>query len=483
VIPLVPRTLTGRLGLALATVALAVVLVGGGGLFLVLRDLHREATEAGLVDLADGVLPQIRQSVTTGDLASALAETRSLLEGRGIAVFVAAGDGTLRPLGAAAVGGRVTPPEGIRGQTTHGTSPFDDGLSRSWAAITIRAGGGVLGQPRALVFAVADHSAAEAFGDLLRTSPIGILVTLLVGGPLAWFLARSVSAPLRRLSTAALTVPTAGAGPIPLEGPLEVQELTARFNTMTAELTATRDREERLLADLRHDLRTPLPIIGGFASAIADGTATGAAVSQAAETIGVEAERLGRLVTELDVLGRIRAGTAGLRLERLDGDELIAATLERFASRATERGAAIAAVASDGRPAGLPFVADRLAVERILGNLVENALAVVPASGGHVWLEARPDPAVSSATGRPGAGVVFLVSDDGPGFPPGGTDRAFERFVRGDPARSGPGSGLGLAIVRGLARAHGGEAVAENLGPRGARVSVRLPAAPPGPPA
>jgi signal transduction histidine kinase len=76
-------------------------------------------------------------------------------------------------------------------------------------------------------------------------------------------------------------------------------------------------------------------------------------------------------------------------------------------------------------------------------------------------------------------GIAFSVIDDGPGFPPVGTDLAFERFYRGDPARSGPGSGLGLAIVRELARAHGGVAIAENLTPHGARVSVILPVQPP----
>jgi two-component system OmpR family sensor kinase len=83
-----------------------------------------------------------------------------------------------------------------------------------------------------------------------------------------------------------------------------------------------------------------------------------------------------------------------------------------------------------------------------------------------------------------GPAIAFSVLDDGPGFAPGGTARAFERFYRGDPARSGSGSGLGLSIVRELARAHGGTAIAENLSPRGARVSVVLPMRPPdgGPP-
>ena len=99
---------------------------------------------------------------------------------------------------------------------------------------------------------------------------------------------------------------------------------------------------------------------------------------------------------------------------------------------------------------GLALAADRAAVERILGNLVDNALAVVP-RGGHVLVEAHP-------------------------VPPGSLERAFDRFYRADPARTGSGTGLGLSIVRALARAHGGDAVAENLAPTGARITVTLPA-------
>ena len=123
-------------------------------------------------------------------------------------------------------------------------------------------------------------------------------------------------------------------------------------------------------------------------------------------------------------------------------------------------------------PADRTFAGDRVAIDRLIGNLVANAIGACQ-PGGHVWLEAR---AAGDPSGRPT--IAFLVTDDGPGFPPGTLERVFDRFFRADPSRSGPGSGLGLAIVRDLAQAHGGTAHAENVAPHGARVSVVLPVVP-----
>lgn len=165
------------------------------------------------------------------------------------------------------------------------------------------------------------------------------------------------------------------------------------------------------------------------------------------------------------------AGSAGmtLRPEALDPAQLVREAVGRFAPRAATAGIEVRADAD----VGLSLAADRRAMERILGNLIDNALAVVP-SGGHVLVEARRGGAGATAT------VVFRVSDDGPGFPPGSLERAFDRFYRADPARTGGGTGLGLSIVRALARSHGGDAVAENLAPTGARVTVTLPGIPTG---
>ena len=485
-----PRSLSGRIVASFAALALALLIAIGGTVFVVLRDLHRASTESRMADLADSLLPQLRQSIAAGNLQGALADTQTQLSDNGVDIMLATADGQLHAInGFASVTGTIDLTTAtLRGQDVHSTTVFADGRPHSWAATKVNA--------RSVVFATLDRSGGEALGDLARTIPIGLLAVLLVGGPLAFVLSRSVTGPLRRLQHATAAVPATsqaaaatgpGAapapdlGPVPVEGPREVRELTEHFNAMTGELSATREREERLLANLRHDLRTPLTVIGGFASAIADGTASGPEGVKAARTIVEEANRLERLVAELDTMDRLRTGAGGLRPEQIDARSLLDQTVERFGARAVGRGvelmvigetaAGAAAVPAPGALAGPPdlgFSADRVAVDRILGNLIENALAVVPSPGGHIWLEAR-----GSADW-----ITLLVSDDGPGFPPGATERIFDRFYRGDPARSGPGSGLGLAIVRELARAHGGEALAESLAPHGARAIIHLPRTP-----
>ncbi|HTC85100.1 MAG TPA: HAMP domain-containing sensor histidine kinase, partial [Candidatus Acidoferrum sp.] len=238
-----------------------------------------------------------------------------------------------------------------------------------------------------------------------------------------------------------------------------------------------RERETELLANLRHDLRTPLTVIGGFADALADGTATGDDAGRAARAIAEESARLGRLVDELGAVERLRAGAAGLRPELIDGRAALSETAARFGPTATTAGAELTLVgeAADGKT-DMRFLADRVAVDRMLGNLVSNALAALGPAGGHVWLDGRAIPA--SVPGDQGA-VALSVTDDGPGFPPGTADRVFERFFRADPSRAGANSGLGLAIVRELAEAHGGSAHAEHIAPHGARVSVIMPRVPP----
>ena len=476
-----PASLTGRIVGAFALFAIALWLAVGATMFVVLRGMHAEATSSSLADIAQTFAVRLRGAVVENDVRTVINQIRRDVAGSEVTVQLLATDGSIVDPGPAdpAPSSPITIPAGARiGDTLSGSVRFADDQVHDYAALVLR--GPAAAGSRAVLLSTVDRSGAAALRDVGRSLPIVILATLIVGVPVAVLLSRSVARPLARVARRAdeLVDPSAPpAEPLPETGPREVRDLTARINAVAAELARTRAREGELLADLRHDLRTPLTVIGGYAAALADGTATGADADRASVAIAEETARLERLVGELGAIDRLRTGADTLHLEPIDADEVLAATVERFAAKAHAAGVDLSIASPAERPDDRPraLAADRLALDRILGNLVDNALAVLGA-GGRIRLEARP---VDGAAGVAGPAIAFAVVDDGPGFPPGGTDRAFERFYRGDPARSGGGSGLGLAIVRELARAHGGAAVAENLAPHGARVSVVLPVSPP----
>jgi signal transduction histidine kinase len=475
---MLPRGLTSRIVLAFSGLAVALMLVVGAALSLVLYELHGTADRDNLsrqvvalvVNLANN--PPANWNAIVRDAGSSIANDGGfvLVQNRNGAILTLAG----------------SPSSVAMPSQPTGTLQTSDGRRYIYVEPSADRTPG-----RTFLFAVPDRAGQQTAGDLIRILPIVLLILVLVGAPVAYLLSRSLTGPMRRLAQAAADLP-GGSGalsPLPLEGPTEVRALTERFNAMAYELGATRSQEAQMLANLRHDLRTPLTSIAGFAEAIADGTAAGDRATSAARTIAEEAQRLERLVSELEVVDRLRQGPAALRPEGLDANELLREEAVRFAARASSQAVTIEIVsdmvigpgggaASTGSATStdaadqLTFTGDRLAVERILQNLVDNAFSVLPA-GGHIWLGAAP----LRLTGR-AEGISLSVTDDGPGFPPGILSRVFERFYRADPSRTGAGSGLGLAIVRELARAHGGEAWAENVAPRGARVTVFLPVAP-----
>jgi signal transduction histidine kinase len=456
-----PRGLRSRIFLAFAGLAAVMLLAVGATLFLVLDQLHEN-------EIKDSLSRQIVQVVvnlareTPAQWDATLSDAGTSVAGDGGFILVQNPNGAIRVIAGS--------PSSLQMPTgTIGRMRTSDG---KWFIFVEASRNATAG--RTVLFALPDTSAQLAIGDLAGALLIVTLVLLIVGIPIAWLLSRSLTGPMRRLANAAAELPAASGEtrPLPLEGPTEVKVLTERFNAMAHELASTRQEETHLLANLRHDLRTPLTSIGGFAEAIADGTASGDRAASAARTIAEEAQRLERLVGELGVVERLRQGPASLRPEALDATVLLTDAAARFETRAAGMGIAIAvAGAIPGEPA-LAFTGDRLAAERILQNLIENALSVLP-GGGHVWLRAGS----LRMPGRP-PGISLSVTDDGPGFPPGTSERVFERFYRADPSRAGGGSGLGLAIVRELARAHGGEAWAENVAPHGARVTVLLPLTP-----
>jgi signal transduction histidine kinase len=497
------KTLGGRIGLVLLAFALATLLAIGGSLWFVLRELHRDATIGALTELTVPYATTVRSLVPNdvlrpsgpsdddddgerdfvdrirtndGDLTEFRETLLEEITEANVSLIFTVGESSYI----------VNPAEGVstslsevpeieqelsRGQVVTGSTEIE-GMGDVLYATTpiigpLRQGGqgarARSGSVTFLMLARADDSAERATADLVRALTVAALILVLIGIPLAVGLSRSVTNPLRRLAEATGDVAQGKVPePLPVSGPIEVAEASAAFNTMASEVGATREAQRQLLADIRHDLRTPLTVIGGFSQALKDGTASGEVAVRAADAISDETDRLGRMLDDLDHL--TVPGVAGppLHLESLDSLAVARHAVERFTAEAESRGQ-ILSVADDAE--GTRFVADLDALDRILGNIIANALKHAPSPGGHVTVEVFAS----------GHRVTLSVLDDGPGIPASALPHVFDRFYRADPSRTGSGSGLGLAIVRDLAEALDGECFAENVEGSGARVGVRLP--------
>src|SRR5437762_9921241 len=192
-----PRSLGGRLAASFILLALAVLLAVGGTLFLVLRALHADATTGSLGDLSGSLLPQVRQSVGGGNLRGTIEDIRDGLAERGIEVIVVGADGALRPIGGEPVGGTIPLGNAAPGESVHGAVQIGD---QSWLYVATVLRRTVAAAPKAVAFLAPDRSAALALADLGRAIPAVALVLLIVGVPLAWLVARSVTRPLGRLA-------------------------------------------------------------------------------------------------------------------------------------------------------------------------------------------------------------------------------------------------------------------------------------------
>jgi two-component system OmpR family sensor kinase len=288
------------------------------------------------------------------------------------------------------------------------------------------------------------------------------LPAALVGGLGAWLLAGAALRPVERVRRQAegIRVRDDDVGLwVPRTGD-EVERLTRTLDALVRQLHGALRHRQDQLADVAHELRTPLGTLTGELELLEREQAVTGPPAPGLLAARASVERLTVLVERLLLLGAGDRGAALLQLVVTEPADLVAAAALR-ADRA-------AAVADDGTLPAL--VCDRTRVGQILDNLVANAVAVVPA-GGRVVVSAR----------AVGPDVVLEVVDDGPGFGDVPLEDVFTRFHRGDVARrpGDSGMGLGLAIVRELARAHGGDATAGRAVGGGAVVAVRLPAAGP----
>lgn len=288
--------------------------------------------------------------------------------------------------------------------------------------------------------------------------PIGLLVLLLLiaGAFLFSRTMRSTAEPIGDVMEAANRVAGGDYGVrVEARGSKEVRELVDSFNEMAARLHANERQRRALLADVAHELRTPLSVIRGNLEGMLDGV-----YPRDDDHLGPvleETEVMARLLEDLRTLSTAEAGELRLHREPTDAAELVAETVAAFGPRA-----AVAGIALTEAVAPMPeFDADPVRLRQVLDNLLVNALRHTPA-GGSVRVEVRPE----------GAAVSIAVCDTGRGIPAPDLPHIFERFWK--TADSG-GSGLGLAIARGLVEAHGGTIRVESQVGLGTTIRFTVP--------
>ena len=304
-----------------------------------------------------------------------------------------------------------------------------------------------------------------------RVLTVGLLVfaaTAVVGVGAAWALSGQALSPITRMTATARRLSERTLDErIALSGPTdEVTELADTFDAMLDRLRSSFDSQRRFVANASHELRTPLAVMRTEVDvALSDPDATVAELRRMGEVVRGATERADRLVDALLVLATSQAqAEQGLAVrERVDLAELVRRSLEVVGTAAARR-----CLVVEVDPAPAPVLGDPALLDRMVGNLAENAVRHNVDAG---WLTVR--------CGQSGELSWLEVRNFGPTIDKSEVDELFAPFRRGGQARTaGRGAGLGLSIVRAVAAAHGGTVHAEPLTGGGLTVRAELPATP-----
>jgi signal transduction histidine kinase len=244
-----------------------------------------------------------------------------------------------------------------------------------------------------------------------------------------------------------------------------VQDLTRAFNSMIARVESSQKSQRDFVANVSHELKTPLTSIQGFAQALLDETAdTPAARQQAAQIIYNEAGRMHRMALDLLDLARLEAGTADLKMSAVDVRALLQNIVDKFTPQAQKANISLQLNVA----AHLPVLigdGDRLA--QVFTNLLDNALKFTPANG-----------VVSLSAVQAGAEMEISITDSGSGVASDALPHLFDRFYQVDTSRAGGeshGAGLGLAIVKEIVEAHNGRISVRSQVGHGTTFVILLP--------
>ena len=312
-------------------------------------------------------------------------------------------------------------------------------------------------------YAIRIGQSLEADDAFIADFRNGFLLTLaavlLVGAPVGWFLARRALRPVEILTrTAAEISEGALSRRVPVVAAEDELGLLARtFNIMLDRIQALITAMREMTDNLAHDLRSPLARIRANSEmALTSGESQSALIASTIE----ECDRLMDMIdTTLDI-AEAESGAARLKLDEVNLAALTLDACDMYRPAAEDRHIQLSAQV----PERCVLRADRHRVQRILANLIDNAIKYTPKDG-RIDVKLREDE----------SRILLEIRDTGTGIPETDLPRIFQRFYRGDQSRAGNGTGLGLSLALAFARAHGGDIVAQSAPGRGSTFTLMLP--------
>jgi signal transduction histidine kinase len=309
-------------------------------------------------------------------------------------------------------------------------------------------GMGMMGQGQGFGRSLFENFRASMFQSLGYAVTASVLAALLM----SLFLSRRIVKPVRTLIVASQHISDGHYDErVQVDGSDEIAQLATHFNQMTAQLEQVESMRRQLIGDVTHELRTPLTSIKGYMEGLVDGVLP--STPETFDQIHREADRLSRLVDDLQELSRVEAKAYSLDLHSVIVSDLVQTTIKRLSPQATAKRISL----HSNLPADLPpLQADEDRITQVLVNLAANAIQYTPEDG-----------EVTISATRQADEIHVSVKDTGIGIPPEHLANLFTRFYRVDKSRSrnaGGGSGIGLTIARHLIEVHGGRIWAESKG-------------------
>lgn len=274
---------------------------------------------------------------------------------------------------------------------------------------------------------------------------MAVLSATVIAVLVSWLLSRSIVSPVQAIMSASQRIAAGHYDErVNAQGADEIAQLAARFNQMASHLEQVETMRRQLIGDVTHELRTPLTSIKGYMEGLVDGVLP--ANAETFNQIHHEADRLSRLVDDLQELSRVESKAYSLGVRSVSVSSLVQTTLKRLSPQATAKRITL----RSNLPADLSLIhADEDRITQVLVNLTANAIQYTPEDG-----------EVTLSAARHGDEIHISVKDTGIGIPQEHLANIFTRFYRVDKSRSrnaGGGSGIGLTIARHIVEAHGGK--------------------------